>query len=251
MADGVQGPAGNARQPSIAVLFVANLLLAGVAWPALAQATTYTYGGAPTYSSITNFTPSCTVGPCANYTSAMAPSGSFTTATPLAANLSNVDIAALVTSFSFNDGINTYTSPNGRIITFHVYTDASGVPTASTTIEIQEWTTGSSPHASGDRFSDFSMDFDVTATNNIGCTGVGTSGGTADACISSGGTDSNSSTASNTDAGTWAIAGGPPPPPKASTTVTPVPTLSSWGVCALAMLVVMVGWLRLRRNRRA
>jgi IPTL-CTERM motif len=230
----------------LVLFFVASALLA-VGWPALAQ-TTYTYSSAPNYSLFTNFTPPCTLGSCTDYTNAMTFSGSFTTATPLAANLVNVDIAAQITTFSFSDGINTYAPPNGRIITFNVYTDASGVPTNSTFLDIQEWTTGSAPHTTSDRFSDVDIDVSATVTNNISCSSVGTSGGTADACVSSS-TDSNSSSAENSASGIWSIAGGQPPPKP--TVITPVPTLSTWALGALATLVVTLGWLQARRNRRA
>ena len=70
------------------------------------QAATYSYTGT-TYDLISN-NKTCTIGNCpATYTAAMRVTGSFTTASPLAANLSNVDVSALVTSYSFTDGINT------------------------------------------------------------------------------------------------------------------------------------------------
>jgi hypothetical protein len=231
-----------ARSIKNAMLCVGALIFGGISLPALAQ-TTYTYTAAPNYNNFINFTPPCTIGPCANYTSGMHPTGSFTTAAPLGPNLSNVDIAAMITSFSFSDGINTYTSPNGRIIDFHVYTDASGIPTNSTFFDLQTWNTGGPTHMSGDRFSIFSIDFSASVTNNDNCSTVGSSGGTADTCISSGG-DANTSTASNAGSGVWIIAGGPPPP----ATNAPVPTLSTWAMVALATLVTALGWLALRRR---
>jgi hypothetical protein len=93
------------------------------------NATTYTFSSSPYgaglsqyfASGFTNYTVPCAVGPCANYTTAMNLNGHFTTAAPLPPNLSyRTDITAQVTSYSFFDGINTYTNtnPNAWIIWF-------------------------------------------------------------------------------------------------------------------------------------
>ena len=197
---------------SIGSGIVLSLLLAGFAVPA--SATTYTYTGA-LYSSLVPFIPPCTAGTCANYTLSMRLTGSFTTAAPLAANLSNANIRALVTSYSFNDGINTYSNsdPNSRIINFEASTDGSGAPTTGMFISLDEWITGTTPHTSADRWSQFVIDFNVGANNNEPCSVVGTAGGTADVCTSTGGGDSNVSGASNSSAGVWLVtAGGGPSP---------------------------------------
>ena len=94
----------------------------GVCFSAFALATTYTYTGL-TY----NF-----VG--APYTTSMSITGGFTTASPLPANMPITDIGPngsnLVTAWSFNDGINTYTKLNSVVLpqggTFRIATDASG-----------------------------------------------------------------------------------------------------------------------------
>jgi hypothetical protein len=108
-----------------------------------------TYSAATTghYTTKNDFTV-CNGGPCQNYTTAMIPSGSFTTAAPLAANLSNAPIAAQITSFSFNDGINTYanTNPNVRLFQATVSTSATGSITSSN-IFLELWQTGTAPHA--------------------------------------------------------------------------------------------------------
>ena len=183
------------------------LLLAGLAWPALAA--TYTYTGA-NYTTTVPFTAPCTVGTCANYTTGMSVTGSFTTAAPLAANLASVNIAALVTSFSFNDGINTFSSANANswIISFDASTDGSGVPNGGMFIVLATWITGSNPHTGADRYSQFEIDFSVDGINNLGCSTVGITNGTADTCTASPGSDNNSSTFTG-PSGTWAAAGGP------------------------------------------
>jgi hypothetical protein len=89
---------------------------------AIACATTYTYTG-----SNYNF-----VSP--PYTTSMSITGSITTASPLPANMPISDIGPngtnLVTAWSFNDGINTYTKANSVPLpqggTFRIGTDASG-----------------------------------------------------------------------------------------------------------------------------
>jgi hypothetical protein len=84
-------------------------------------ATTYTVVGS-TYTTV--FSP---------YTTAMAVSGTFDTASPLPANMTNLDIgpngSGLVTAWSFFDGVNTFTQVNsapGAIGSFAVGTDAKG-----------------------------------------------------------------------------------------------------------------------------
>jgi hypothetical protein len=91
-----------ARPLNVVRASIAWKLLGGVALPALG--TTYTYTSAPNYDTFNNFTGPCTaVIDCANYTSAMHAAGSFTTATPLAANLVNVDISAATTVKAISD----------------------------------------------------------------------------------------------------------------------------------------------------
>ena len=86
-------------------------------------ATTYVYTGS-------NY-----AGTMGSYSTSMKTTGSFTTASPLAANLTFAPIGPgglnLVTQWSFNDGINTLTNLNseplgGWLSSFSVSTDASG-----------------------------------------------------------------------------------------------------------------------------
>jgi hypothetical protein len=88
---------------------------------ALAQVTQYSATVTP-YASVNNFTAApCPVGQsCVNFTTSMTQSGSFTVAAPLAPNLTSVDIHASVLSYSFSDGVNTYSSidPSSRLYFF-------------------------------------------------------------------------------------------------------------------------------------
>lgn len=209
-----------------------------------AQAATYTAATTGPYTVKTDFTV-CSGGPCQNYTLAMTPSGSFTTATPLAANLSNANIAAQITSFSFSDGINTFasTDPNVRIFQAIVSTSATGSITSST-LFFELWQTGTSPHAVGDKVALIQIGNSVFATNTLNCTGVGTTpAGAADSCVSGPG-DIGSSNASGA---TWTWAAVTPP----ATAATPVPSTSALGLLVLSALLGGAGLAMSRRNRNA
>ncbi len=101
---------------SIVVLTATTLIiLTGLAQRADAQ-TTYTYTGGATYTTFVMA-----------FTGAMRLTGSFTTATPIPPN-TTVN-ATVVTSYSFNDGVQTLTNANTRLVVFSVTTDATGTPT--------------------------------------------------------------------------------------------------------------------------
>jgi hypothetical protein len=98
------------------------LVLFALGLPCAASAATYVYTG-PNYQFVQ-----------APYTAAMSMSGSFTTTSPLPASMSPTDIGPngtnLVTGWSFNDGVNTFTQANSvplpQFGTFRIGTDASG-----------------------------------------------------------------------------------------------------------------------------
>jgi hypothetical protein len=215
------------------------LALFGLA--AVAQATTYTYAGQP-YSTgaISNFTPPCVVGPCANFTGTMRVSGSFTTTTPLPANQPLTDISGLVTAYSFNDGVNTYSSSdvNVRRNAFQVATDSLG-NISNAIIVLQIWETGTNPHQHDvDRLSVIGIGLPVAqAFNNFGCTTVGTpSLGDADSCTAPF-QDLDSSGAGA--AGGWSLINFAP---------VSTPTLSVRTMMLLAVLVALGAFWALRRR---
>jgi hypothetical protein len=214
------------------------LVLAGMSVPAYSA--TYVYTGS-NYATVVDHT-TCTAGTCADYTTSMSVNGSFTTAAALGPNLSALEIAPLVNSYSFSDGLNTYTSgdPNGRIYEFRVSTDGSGAIVATgTTITLHTWTTGSSPHAAGDRFDEMSIRAvgDV-ASNNLTCAGAGTSSsGVPDTCLGTA-VNTDLSNAFNFVAGAWVVSVG----------AVEVPTLSIWGLTALGSIFLALGVGLLRRN---
>jgi hypothetical protein len=207
------------------------LALASNGWAA-----TYTYTGA-TYTTVGDYS-SCAIGPCANYSSAMRVSGSFTTATPLAANLADADVTGQVSSFTFSDGINTLASTDASVRKFYIYatTDGAGQLTAAT-VSLQRWLSGSSPHSTGDRVSWVLIwSGGVTGYHNYPCSTVATSpGGTADSCTVAFADASSSDSGAGT--GDWL-------------SQAAVPTLSQWGLVALAALLGACGW-RVARQARA
>lgn len=200
-----------------------------------AWATTYTFTGI-NYDTLGNFS-SCTAGSCMNFTTSMKPSGSFTVATPLGANLSLSNIASQLTAYSFSDGITTYTNSDlkSRVFEFEVSTDASGNITV-TRIELQEWQLAGTTHSSGDRYAYMELGTFELVLNNDVCALVGASpfSGVSDSCTADA-PDSSTSFADNVQTGTWM-------------TVVPTPTLGEWETIFLGGLLVTIALLRLRRQ---
>jgi len=220
-------------------LISATLLLA--ANGAQAQSTVYT-ATSGAYTSKTDFT-ACVTGPCQNYALAMSASGSFTTASPLAANLISTDVSGSVTSFTFSDGINTYasTNPAVRVYRFQITTNASGAITGSD-VFIELWQSGVSPHTAGDRFAFVRLIGTSIAYNNDQCTTVAASpAGTADSCTGDTGDTSRSTASGGVVVWTRAISG---------TTPQAIPTLSEWGLIISSVLVGLAGFVALRRRTR-
>ncbi len=220
------------------------ILIAFALLGAQAQAVTYAVTSTSNYTSVTDYTSPCTTGPCANYTTSQNISGSFDVPTALAPNLSNADIHASVTAYSFADGINTYasTDPSVRTSVFRVSTDGSGNITVATTLFLLEkWLTGTSPHSVNDRVAIVSIGGGVSFTrHNLYCTGVGPSGtGMPDSCYQTG-QDTSTSSASGA---TISMAAQSTPAP------VNVPTLSEWGMLILSALLALGTLLVMRRSK--
>ena len=224
--------------------WLALAALLGASFWAHAQPTTYVATSTGNYTTATNFT-ACGTPPCQNFTTAMSVSGAFTTAAPLAANLAAFNVAPLLTSYRFSDGLTTYSSadPGSRIFAFRVTTNGSGaITTVSMTLE--RWLSGASPHAVGDRVSMLQAST-AMALHNWRCSAVGMSPtGTADSCTASS-LDTSGSRASPFTL-TWALALPP-------TSAASIPTLSQWGVVLLAGLMGLFAFVPMRRSadRRA
>ena len=149
----------------------------------------------------------CGTGTCADYPAGARVTGSFTTAAPLAANQPSTEITGSVTSYSFSDGVNTYSSAdaNARIVTLSVATDATGKP-STTSIQLMLWQAAAPHNAGNSRFDLLLIGGTTGAGTNVTCSAFGASpiNGVADACTSySGSTDT--SQAATTFAGTWSV----------------------------------------------
>lgn len=228
----------------IAGLASAAAMMLAASGGALAQATTYTANVTGPYTLINNFTAPCALGPCQNYNAAMTPTASFTTSTPLAANLVGSNIAASVASFSLADGINSYlsTDPAVRLHTINVSTDGTGAIVAASVL-VERWLTGTSPHAVSDRFSYIQLGAaTLAATHNSSCANVGVSpAGAADSCL--GETVQTSRSVAGNAPITWSSAAA------VSASPVPVPTTSDWSIAGMVALLSLAGFAALRPRR--
>lgn len=216
--------------------FIAIAFLLCVFGVANAQ-TTYT-ATVSSYTSVSNFI-SCPAGQtCENYTTSMSQSGSFTVSTPLAPNLLNSNIAAMVTSYSFSDGINTYSSTelDSRLNQIRVTTDGSGVIT-NAVINLVKWLSGANgSHVSGDRYSFILLG--TQSVNNQTCNVVENSPeGDSETCFTSAGNQGASVALGGVV--TWSSA-------VASTAIQPIPTLSEWAMIIMASLMAFFAIRKVR-----
>ncbi|KRD22113.1 MULTISPECIES: IPTL-CTERM sorting domain-containing protein [Acidovorax] len=216
------------------------LLLAALFVQASAWAATYTYAGPPySATNLHNYT-NCIpgFGNCGTYTTAMAQAGSFTTAAPLPGNLNFTDITAQVTSFSFSDGLTTYSSSDPQVTLVSVMATTTGGILEFGVI-VQRWQ-ASAPHAVGDHLDQ--MNIHLGGSHNAECQTVPVS--TTQGAIMCGTTyvgDVYSSWHDTNTGGVWTLAATPPAAP------TAVPTLGEWGLVLLAGLLAALG-LRQRRE---
>ncbi|MES2929846.1 MAG: IPTL-CTERM sorting domain-containing protein [Pseudomonadota bacterium] len=209
------------------------VLLAAALLQANAWAATYTFTG-PFYTNLTPFTAPCATPTCANFTTAMRQTGSFTTAVPLAPNLVNADITGLVQTYSFNDGLTQYSSadPENQLRLAFVDTDAAGNITAEN-ISFYRWQTAN--HGISDRLNVLTVN--LLGIFNAPCQGMGVS----NICDL---INSDSSTSmSFTSGGSWVTSALPP-----AGGATSVPTLSEWSLLLMVCLVGGAGWRQVRRR---
>lgn len=198
----------------------------------VATATTYQYTGAA-------YTAAGGV-----YSTSMRVTGTFTTASPLPANMPLTAIGPggsdLVTAWSFNDGVHTFTQANSMVLfgdsmNFAVGTDADGnISTAQIGFMAPR-----KPHAKGDLMNAFGF-FDtvpvVQAVANTPCRKVDEASSTCVEIL----VGENSARANST-VGTWTIR-------ETAASVAPVPTLNSVFLAALAVGLAALSYLSLRRR---
>lgn len=162
----------------------------------------------------------CSVGACTDYVPGLRMTGAFTTAAPIVSP--GADLATSVVSFSFTDGINTWSSadPNVRISQFQVAVDAGGRPTTMVMI-LHRWQTAG-PHAAGARLDVLSLGPGIAGVAaNLGCSAVGVHPTTAipDFCTATA-SDTNTSQAGASFYQRFAVGAPVPVPPLQPTTYT-------------------------------
>lgn len=161
----------------------------------------------------------------APYSTANSITGSFTTAAPLAANLSDSNISANITAFSFTDGVATRTLANTVICRFLVSTDASGAISGHSIWLRQSNTTAMQNQHSLELYEPFKGTSDLAGLGALGET----------TCAPG---PLNPFASSNAGTGAWvaSVAGGPQ---------IPVPVNAGWALLALAGVFGLVGIRRL------
>lgn len=219
-------------------VFLAAALLQAGAWAA-----TYTFTGANyNAADINNFT-SCPGGSgnCGAYTTAMAQAGSFTTVNPLPDNLNNQDILALVTSFSFSDGLTVYDSNDAQVALLSINATTTG-GALDISVTLQRWQ-APAPHLLGDHLDSMRTTNSGRSHNAVcmspqvhplgyGYCGTESAGGVFSSWLQAA-----------APSGTWAVTGLPPAATNA------VPTLGEWGLLLMASLMLGVGWMTMGRRR--
>jgi hypothetical protein len=148
--------------------------------PVMAAGFTYEYTG-PLHGSITNSAACAAQTSTDCYAPGARVTGYVTTATPIPPNFSG-SIVPMITHYQFTDGVNTISSDDAhaRTYRFDVQTDASGNIT-SESITLDEWRSGTAPHAPGTGVNTIS---NTSGVMNVACNVVGvTPAGVADGCI--------------------------------------------------------------------
>ncbi|KQB58366.1 hypothetical protein AE621_16180 [Acidovorax sp. SD340] len=169
----------------------------------------------------------------------MAQTGSFTTAAPLPSNLNSQDITAQLTSYSFSDGLTTYSSGDPQVTLVSVSATTTG-GVLDFSVHLVRWQTPA-PHVIGDHLDQVLVT--ESGQHNAVCGNIqvnpqGDSCGTSNA----GGVFSSWTDASST-VGSWTVTGLPPVATNA------VPTLGEWGLLLLALLMISVGWMTMGHRR--
>lgn len=195
-------------------------------------AVTYTYTG-PNFNQFSS--------PAGNYDGADRVTGSFTLNAPLAPNSPASDISGQVLSYSFSDNVQTLINSNSvpcatNNFGFRVGTDASG--------NINQWgiTLCTPVLAVNDPVNAI---FTIHGVNSV-VEDVGISSAQCDFIVNGVCTSiqmiPNHTHGLVLSSGTWAVQAVQP------VQVTPVPTLSEWGLIALALMLATQGYAYLRRN---
>lgn len=186
-----------------------------------AYATTYTYT-APNFTTVQGV-----------YTTSMKITGTVVTSSPVPPNSTDFDITPILTSWSFNDGVNTISSSNGELFP---YNDPTFSTDAEGNITDYFFTLVDSPL--GTVIGDLNDFIGVVSGSNQAyvdfvCNHVNT-GGFCDSW-SNGGSYASVSRIQ----GEWVTSDLPS---------TPIPTMTQWSLMLLALMLGMVGIARVRRQ---
>lgn len=213
-------------------LLAAALVLANGA----SIAATYTFTGR-LYDVTGDFLGPCAIPSCANFTTAMRVQGQFSTAADLPANLASADISALLTGYSFSDGLTAYSNADAqlRLYEMSVSTDAAGNITAFEA-NMQRWRAPGGAHAAGDRLDSIYIGpggESVRYNAPCGAVGVSPHNATADLCTGAG-FDANTSQAVTLTPTLPALV-----PVVAAASI---PTLGEWTLALLALTLAAAAW---------
>ena len=209
--------------------------------PVLYANTQYTYTS-QNYSSFYNYS-ACNTGPCANFTSSMAMTLTFSVATALAPNLSSQQIVGQVTSFTASDGLTTFNSsdPNVRVWDFTVSTNATGHVTQSS-IVLELWRSGTSPHSTSNRIDLAQIVPNPDVYYNTACESYGSGpAGMSDTCAIA--QQDNATGEATALSGTWSQS--------TSQSAIAAPTLGEWGEISLSFLLLLAACWQLSRRTAA
>lgn len=151
-------------------VFLAAALLQAGAWAATYHYTSNPYDPA----SLHNHDVPCGAGSCSNFTAAMAPTATFTTAVPLAPKLVHADVlfpGGNVLAFTVFDGLTSYTLGDPQVVVYQVVvsTDAAGQLTELSMI-VSRWQ-NPGPHSGANMRLD-SVNTEAGAYHNVLCQAV-------------------------------------------------------------------------------
>jgi len=231
--------------------FVAALAVAGVlmsAGTASAQATTYTFQS-PLYTTIFN-SGGCTVGECATYTAAQRATVALTFAVPLAPNLANTDVSALVTSFTTDDGVRTTVGPSAQSAISEARATTDGAGTVTDFLVWVQRTPG----------PPYPVNTPADPNSRVSYVYLDVAGGTADVwgnavCLVRGAPSAGSpphtctfmvADADESEAGATGVI-----TVSAAPAMAPVPTLSTWAMILFALMLAGGAAVIVQRRRRA
>lgn len=235
-----------ARRRLALAIFAAAAVAAFSPQAAVAQST-YTFTGAP-YDAFVNFT-ACADGNCANFTTAQFVTGSFQTSAPLPPNLVAADVMSLITAYSFNDGVTTYSSTDGQsyIRVVGITTDANGAVTRGGFSFARHRTATPTTTPPGQPYGDPNTKIDflningsgtTAAFHNMTCATRAALPQRADACATIYATDDGDSEATSSGTRLWVS-----PPP---VVVAAVPTMSEWAMILLGLMLAGFAALTMR-----